>query len=215
MTPETELRRLKDVLALQQSDVEVVGVDQGADIAASLRAAGLGFIVDGLALMDVTEDEIAKAQIRHHPRLSDLLWHSSSLLKPTHPSMFRSEFVYRAHCRELLDRVAAGTPTEYGTAAEVCLAVLAVATVTPINTAAMGLHLRMWKLAGLPALGGPGENLPHYEAIAGSKIDDLETTARKKLRVEDRVLGDIRCCGQHNGVHVRCEYASVSRIAAA
>lgn len=50
------------------------------------------------------EDEITKG-MRHHPHAADALHHSFTLLRPTSDRM-NTEFVYRRHCQELLDRVA-------------------------------------------------------------------------------------------------------------
>jgi hypothetical protein len=51
------------------------------------------------------EEEIEAARARH-PQHADRLYHSFSLLQPiTGLDRMRTEFVYRSHCRELLDRV--------------------------------------------------------------------------------------------------------------
>lgn len=62
---------------------------------------------------------------------------------PTHERM-RQEFVFRSHCREPPDRVAAGLTPVPGTAAEVALAVMHASQKAPLNTAAFGLYIRMW-----------------------------------------------------------------------
>lgn len=75
------------------------------------------------------EDEIVQVT-RRHPHVADDLFHRFSLLQPTSHRM-ATQFVYRSHCRELLDRVANGNDTRPGTAAEVCLALLEVSLITP------------------------------------------------------------------------------------
>ncbi|OBA59031.1 hypothetical protein A5780_21360, partial [Nocardia sp. 852002-20019_SCH5090214] len=144
--------------------------------------------------IDWAEDEIARAQ-RRHPRHRNTLYHSFALLTPTHERM-RQEFVYRAHCRELLDRVAAGLSPASGTAAEVALAVMQASQKAPLNTAAFGLYVRMWIHAGFPHLESVTGSHEHYEAIAKSRIDDLEAETRTRLSVADRVLRSIDCPGR-------------------
>ena len=70
-----------------------------------------------VASMDWADDEIAQAQ-RRHPDITDVLYHSFSLLRATHDRM-STEFIYRPHARELTERVAAGTSTKPGTSVEV------------------------------------------------------------------------------------------------
>ncbi|WP_067722788.1 hypothetical protein, partial [Nocardia yamanashiensis] len=158
--------------------------------------------------MQWAEEEIAAAQ-RRHPAAADLLWHSFILCKHDHPKMLR-EILFRAHCREILDRVVAGRDTRDGTAAEVILVTYAASLVAPMNTTGTGLYLRMWRKAGLPPLDPEGHiaDQEHYEALKGSRIDDLEAELRRKLRRPDRVHdADLTCCGKHNGEPVTCAYA--------
>jgi hypothetical protein len=152
--------------------------------------------------MEWAEDEIKKA-IRRHPSEKDALYHSFTLLKSTHDLM-GTEFVFRAHCRELLDRVAAGEDTRPGTAAEVCCISHDVSLATPMTTPATGLYMRMWEIA-FPDKKVFDET-EHYEAIEGQAIDDLEALTRRKLSVQDRKLGDIECAGMHHGENVQCKY---------
>jgi hypothetical protein len=75
-----------------------------------LLGVGLARDLDAcFAQIDWAEDEIRRAQHRYR-RQSDLLHHSFRLLSPTHDLM-STEFVYRSHCCELLDRVAARADT--------------------------------------------------------------------------------------------------------
>jgi hypothetical protein len=79
-------------------------------------------MADAFERMEWAEQEIAAAQARH-PQQAGRIWHSFSLFQPN-PGLGRmtSEMVYRSHCREILDRVAAGEDTRPGTAAEGCCA---------------------------------------------------------------------------------------------
>lgn len=155
--------------------------------------------------MDIAEEEIATARKRH-PHSSDQLYHSFHLLVPTHERM-EYEPVYRAHCRELLDRVAAGTDTRPGTAAEVCCALYDVSLATPLRSSATGLYFRMWIAAGLPTFPELVTSGEHHEALEGSRIDDHESETRRKLADPTRTLDPIECHGMHHGELVNCTFA--------
>jgi hypothetical protein len=131
-------------------------------------------------------DEEIEAALHRHPAATDRIWGSFLLLQPTQPLM-RTEAVYRAHSRELLDRVARGDDTRPGTAAECCAALSEVSLRAPLRSSAVGLYARMWRLAGLPptALTDVSE---HYEALDGALIDDHEAWLRRRLRQDWRVL---------------------------
>jgi len=121
-----------------------------------------------------------------------------------------TEFVYRAHARELLDRVAAGADTRPATAAELCLACVEVSQQAPMHGAGAGLFFRMWLHAfpDHPATTDQAAQQIHYERLHGSQIDDLEQALRRKLAVPDRRLSDVECPGRHHGTPVHCRYAS-------
>ncbi|UGT58839.1 hypothetical protein [Nocardia asteroides] len=160
--------------------------------------------------MSWCEEEIAAAQARH-PERADEIWHSFRLLQPTNDLMAR-EPVYRAHCREILDRVATGGDTRSATAIEVLMVMRETSLIAPLTTAATGLYFRMWKAAGLPDIDPEGHaaaDLTHYEAIAGAQIDEHETEVRRRIRREDRIAEkNITCCGMHNGEPVQCRFAA-------
>ncbi|WP_331722965.1 hypothetical protein [Nocardia sp. NBC_00511] len=164
---------------------------------------------DGLDPVLWAEDEIAAAQHRH-PHRADEIWHSYPLLKPFHERM-SNELVYRAYCRELLERVATGRDTRPATAIEVVLTLRDVSLAAPLNTAAAGLYFRMWKAAGMPEIDPEGHtaDLTHYEALEGSRIDEYEAETRRRARREDRTPAKhITCCGLHNGRSVECRYTA-------
>ncbi|WP_419707989.1 hypothetical protein [Promicromonospora sp. NFX87] len=150
-------------------------------------------------------EEIAKA-IERHPAESDILFHGFTLLAPTHKLM-ATEVVYRAHCRELLERLAAGGDTRPGTAAEVCCACCETSLVTPLKSSAVGLYFRMWGAAGLPPIPEFAKLGEHHEALEQSAIDELERNSRRAMARKERTLGGITCTGQHNGENVQCKYA--------
>jgi hypothetical protein len=134
------------------------------------------------------EDEIEAAQ-RRHPNAADRIWHSFLLLRPT-SELMGTEPVYRAHCRELLDRVVRGEDTRPGTAAECCIALCETSLKVPLSIGAAGLYARMWTRAQLPPV-ELTDNSEHYEALEGALIDELEAWLRKKLGQHWRALSDM------------------------
>ncbi|WP_233163791.1 hypothetical protein, partial [Glycomyces salinus] len=156
--------------------------------------------------IDIAETEITKA-VERHPHAADRLWHAFKLLTPTHERMDH-EPVYRAHCRELLDRVAEDDDTRPATAAEICCAMFDISKVTPLSSLAMGLYMRAWLKAGLPDIAKIAEDSEHHEALERSRIDQYEHDTRRALAVDTRKLGTIECRGRHHGEPVDCAYTT-------
>ncbi|MFE3105300.1 hypothetical protein [Nocardia tengchongensis] len=155
------------------------------------------------------EEEIAAAQARH-PARADELWHSFILLSPIHKLMSH-ELVYRAYCREILDRVATGKDTRRGTAIEVLLVMKETSLVAPLSTAAAGLYFRMWQAANMPDIDPEGNtaDLTNYEAIAGREMDEMEAEVRRRILRSERVLPEhITCGGLHNAEPVQCRFTA-------
>jgi hypothetical protein len=117
--------------------------------------------------LEWAEDEIGQAMQRH-PSQRDVLYHSFSLLRPTHELM-ATEFVYRSHCREILERLVADADTRPGTAAEVCCICCDMSLLVPLRSPAAGLYLRMWTAAfpDQPMFAEPSQ---HHEALEASTI---------------------------------------------
>jgi hypothetical protein len=191
MTPQTSFNALME---------QATGPAEFA--AAFMDHLGIAGIFDR---MDIAEDEITLAQKRY-PDASDRLYHSFKLLIPTHKRM-EYEPVYRSHCRELLDRVAARADTRIGTAAEVCCALHDVSLIAPLRSAASGLYFRMWRSAGLPDFPELVSISKNHEALEGSRIDDHEAETRSKLTDPTRTLDKVECHGMHHGERVSCTLA--------
>ena len=163
---------------------------------------------EALETMDWAEEEIESAR-KSNPGMADTLYHSFSLLRPS-SELLSTEFVYRSHAAELLERVAGDGDTRLGTASEVCCLLCAISQVAPLSSAASGLYCRMWAMA-FPDKPMFWESGTHHEALEGSRIDDLESVARRKAAVGDRTLTDITCAGWHHGEEVACRYAPSQR----
>ncbi len=186
------------------------GTASAATEAAALFASIRSRLEPIFESMQWAEEEIAKATALH-PEQADVLYHAFTLLRPRDigPGM-GTQFVYRGHARELLERVAAGQDTRPGTAAEICLAFCEISQIAPMREAGNGLYFRMW-LAAFPdqlIFEGQAEHQIHYERLHSSQIDDAETFMRAKLADPGRQLRDIECPGRHYGETVSCRYAT-------
>jgi hypothetical protein len=127
---------------------------------------------------------------REHPESADLIWHSFSLLRPTHDLMHKTDMIYRSHCREILQRVIDGADTRPGTAAECCIVCCKTSQIAPLTVAGVGTYMRMWQAAGLPDTGA-GVSAEHHEAIRGPAIDEHERMMRRKLAQPWRKLPSV------------------------
>jgi hypothetical protein len=83
--------------------------DLRATIPTELRAVVDDLLGGSLAgifeRMEWAEEEIEQARARH-PQHADRIYHAFLLLRPNEAlHRMQTEFVYRSHCRELLDRV--------------------------------------------------------------------------------------------------------------
>lgn len=168
-------------------------------------------VTDALELVDQGEAEIRAAAARL-PGEADLLWHSFSLLSPelaVDDDRMSTDFVHQAHCRELLERVAAGEDTRPGTDAEVIVICMRMSLVAPLNTPGTTLYMRLWARAFPQHEVFDGPSLAHYEHVGGSGADDLEREVRRKSAQPGRCLGEIECSGRHHGVEAPgCRYRS-------
>lgn len=153
------------------------------------------------------EDEIAQAQARH-PDHADRLHHAFILLRPSADRM-NTGLVHRSHCRELLERVAAGADTRPATAAEIASACSHITALVPPGPAVMTVYMRAWARAfpDIPAF--QVLDLASYEHVAGTRADDLEAEIHRKLRQPTRTLAAIDCPGRHHGqARPDCPYAT-------
>lgn len=179
--------------------------DAGADVLARMEASLADELATTVSQFDWADDEIYKA-MRRHPDAASELFHSFSLLTQTNQRM-STEFVYRAHCTELLDRVARGQDTRPGTGVEVCCMLLEISKITPLKSEAASVLFRLWPIV-FPHLDELVDDQEHREALYGSTIDDNEAYSRKALTVPGRKLGTIDCNGRHHTVSATwCKYA--------
>lgn len=152
---------------------------------------GVGGLIDSVLDRCMwAEDEIEAAQLRHGERDRGPLWNSFRLLKPTHERAW-PELVYRAHCRELLDRVAAGLDTRPATDAEKIAVLSAASQTAPLNTGAETLYLRIGTRMFPDIFEGIADvlDVEAYEKVNGSRADDYEAQLARKLNQPWRKVG--------------------------
>jgi hypothetical protein len=159
-------------------------------------------------MLNWAEEEIEQAMGRH-PDHVDALHHAFTLIRPRDigPGM-GTEWVYRSHAAEILDRLASGADTRPATAAELCLLGTEASKVAPLHGAAAGLHFRMWQAAfpQISITANDAENLAAYEKLHGPQIDEFEEFLRRKAADPDRRLVDVECSGMHHNRRVQCRY---------
>jgi hypothetical protein len=184
-------------------------MNAGADVSAMV-ASLTADLAGAFAMLDWAEDEIHRAT-RRHPAHADQLYHAFELIRPRDigPGM-STEFVYRSHAAELLERVTAGADTRPATAAELCLVCSATSLQVPLHGAAAGCYFRMWLQAfpDHPITSEQNAERVHYERLYGPQIDDLERVARRNAADPHRRLAGIDCAGRHHGKPVTCRYAT-------
>ncbi|MFH9731819.1 hypothetical protein [Streptomyces sp. NPDC017260] len=155
----------------------------------------MGFMESLFEAMEWAEDEIVKAQIRHgepRPRPGERgtgpIWNSFSLLKVDGNEALLREPLYRAHCREILNRRAKGADTRPGTDAEMIVVISEASKIAPMTSAAACLYMRLMARS-VPEFAqavGPQVDLDAYEKVHGRKADEYEADLRHKLRRDDR-----------------------------
>lgn len=172
---------------------ELFGPDQGNDF---------GKLLLSFDLMEWAQDEIESAQQRHGETGEGPLFRTFPLLALPAEAGFELEPVYRAHCAELLDRVAAHKDLAPATDAEIIIALKSVSMIRPLNTASVTLYMRvfarrlpaMWEKASGQLIYQQLDLNPHeaelsleaYESVHGRQADIIEEWARATVQATDR-----------------------------
>lgn len=149
--------------------------------------ADLGYAKRVCDTLEWAQSEIEKAQARHGEQGMGPLWNSFTLLQHTHEMLLR-EPLFRAHCREILERVARNEDTRPGTDAEMIVPLHKISLVTPMNSAAACLYFRLLARS-VPELARAASaeiDLPAYEKIHGRAADEYEAELRDRLRNDSR-----------------------------
>lgn len=102
--------------------------------------------------IEVAGEEVEKAQARH-PEHNDAVWNAFRSLERPEVLFSKAETLYRAHCHELLDRVAKGDDIDFATKAEVAAALCEMTLRTRLISAAEHLYHRLFLELGFPLRG--------------------------------------------------------------
>lgn len=154
----------------------------------------LGYMESLFEAMEWAEAEVEKAMARHGEsrvegeRGTGPIWNSFSLLKATHNEELLREPLFRAHCHELLERVAKDQDTRPGTDAEMITVLSKTSLVAPVTSAAACLYMRLMDRS-VPEFSrsvSPVVDLDAYEKVHGRKADEYEADMRHKLRQDWR-----------------------------
>jgi hypothetical protein len=135
------------------------------------------------------EEEIEAARQAHDERDRGPLWSSFKLLRSTCEGM-EHEHIYRAHCRELLNRVVRGQDTGPGTDAEMICVLRTSGLAAPLTHGACCLYFRLFERATGDLWPNMRKeiDLDAYESIHGTQADEHEEWLRGKLTQEFRHL---------------------------
>ena len=91
--------------------------------------------------MAISEDEIAKAQKRH-PEHAEVIWNQFKYLYRPAPLRNKAEELYRAHCREILERL--GENQTAPTKAQVIGVLADISLTAPLQHDAAVLYYRLF-----------------------------------------------------------------------
>ena len=145
-------------------------------------------IMAGFRRMDLAEEEIAAAKERH-PEQAEELHAAFGLLFP--PAWARDKtIIYRAWCREILERVASGEPVDaYPTDVELLVALSEMSQKMPFNGVGLCLASRLFakrvdgkfgpRLFGVDGAGSDTAMMAS-EALYGRQADELYRQMRDK-----------------------------------
>lgn len=126
-------------------------------------------------LMAVAEEEIERAK-RLHPEKAEALHASFGILYPGDLARYGSDRLYRAHARELLDRVARGADLEPGTDAE-CLVAFSFASLrAPLSASATAAMERVFATV-FPEERGERAGREGYPG----EVDEILSGLRRKI----------------------------------
>ena len=148
MTKETASHsRALEFLRRQQPEEtdESQGIREIMLAAMGERGAALQGIFECMA---IAEEEIAAAQEAHPDKAGDI-WHSFTHLRPSPLLEPRTPQLYRAHARELIQRVAAGHTKKAelaaATAAELCCVFCAASQLSGLQSDAVAAYQKLFK----------------------------------------------------------------------
>jgi hypothetical protein len=168
------------------------GGHQSADFEALLPRELGGVVSSTFRRIEVAEGEIKNAK-HWHPRRHKELNVSFGMLVPTQPLRGLSDDLYRAHCRELLDRAAIGeSDLRLGTAAEVVGALASASLEAPPTRVATLLYEELFAslFPGQARSVLGSERVARADPFEKTAIRELEAALRRKLATDRAIRRD-------------------------
>lgn len=147
-----------------------------------------GAIEGVFSRMELAEEEIEAAK-RRHPRLAGRIHQAFLHLCPTPALSSAGEKAFRAHCRELLERVAAGEDLRPGTAAEVLSILSELSLAAPLDRIGTLLFVKLFAslFPEAAATMHRYDEPPQADRYEKERVAELEVSLRRKLSAADRV----------------------------
>lgn len=134
-------------------------------------------------LMEIAEDEILKAQKRHPDRAEHLWDKGFSLCCPSPVLGNVTDKIYRAHCAEILDRLAQDQDTGIATEAEILWSLSTLSKAAPLNHDAAAAFRQLFiSVMGFDAT----PEIPEFRGTYDGAVEELIGTFRTKLTIKDR-----------------------------
>lgn len=199
-----ELIKMGGKVVLDNDDVTAVALPFGGSRSEGLDMESVGEMLQGLLSGDMlsnfrqmewADDEVERAQERHGETGKGPIYQAFPSLACISQPYMEPEIIFRAHCREILDRVAAGQDTRPGTDSEI-LGVLVDASLTiPLAPHLVCLYFRLVTKLFPPdlieefAVHVAEMDLESYERIHGERATDEQEHIRKHLTRERRGAG--------------------------
>ena len=141
-------------------------------------------------LMEVAEEVIAEFK-KAHPNRADIIDRMFSIGIPGDLARYPVN-LYRAHCRELCERLRDGEDTRPGTYAEICIAYCEASFAYPLNRNATAAYIQAFSyVMGEQVTQSIIEDNAHYrEGDWKHAVNEQLTWLRKKLAKPERVVAE-------------------------
>lgn len=162
--------------------------EERAETIRSLLPGRTGGAITGVfARMGIAEEEIEAAQSRYPLRKAEV-WSAFLLLQPPPVLEEYPDHLYRAHCREILNRVATGGDPRWATDAEMLAGFCEALARAPLREDGAALMWRVFQRVYPEANREERFSQIDFRESYPGRTDELETEARRSLRREERKL---------------------------
>lgn len=155
------------------------------DVREVLGEGLVGVLESTFAHVKIAEEEIVKFRGTDEVDRDDPIWKAFPLLAAT-DDLMRTEFIYRAHCQEILRRVRDGVDTRPATDAEMSCGISHASMNVPLNGATVLVQARIFHRTYPEKFPLLGYDLDSNEKVHGVEADELMHELRRKGQQEWR-----------------------------